>query len=335
MGGAKLRAECGQFLAAALFVATAIAAPCGPARAAEGLKVGVLKFGTVNWQLDSLKHNGFDRDQGLKVTLLPLASKNATSVALQAGAVDMIVTDWIWVLRQRAAGADYVFYPYSAELGALMAAPNSGIKGVKDLAGKRIGIAGGPIDKSWLVMRSWAEKRLGLDLEQVADSVFAAPPLLSEQLRDGHLDALLTFWPYAARLEAAGFTRVLSVADLLADLGIKGDAPLVGYVFRERLAKEKPKAVAGFFAAIARANALMAKSEDEWARLRPIMKVESDREFEALKAGYRSGIPADFDAQHLEDSVRLFEVLAASGGEKLLGPATVFDPAVFWSAPKP
>lgn len=322
------------FVLVAVFAAL-IAQPLGPARALEDLKVGVLKFGTVNWQLDSLKHHGFDRDQGLKVTLLPLASKNATSVALQAGEVDMIVSDWIWVLRQRAAGADFVFFPYSTSLGALMAGPESDVKSIAHLAGKRLGIAGGPLDKSWLVMRSWAGQHLGLDLQQATSGVFAAPPLLDEQLRDGHLEALLTFWPYAARLEAAGFTRVVAVSDLLADFGITGSPALVGYVFRESLANEKPGAVSGFFGAIARTNALLASSDAEWARLRPIMKVGSDREFEALKAGYRSGIPAAPSAESLEDAARLFRVLAAAGGEKLLGAATVFDPAIFWSAPKP
>jgi NitT/TauT family transport system substrate-binding protein len=246
----------------------------------------------------------------------------------------MIVSDWIWVLRQHAAGAGFLFHPYSTALGALLVGKDSGISSIEQLAGKRLGIAGGPVDKNWLILQSWATERGELDLEDSLERVFAAPPLLNEHLGSGSLDALLTFWPYAARLEAASFTRLLNVSDILADLGIAGSPSLVGYVFDKRLLEEKPAAVKGFFKALAAANALLARSDEEWLRLRPIMKVGSDLEFEALKAGYRAGIPLSPDEETLEDARRLFEILAETGGEKLLGPGTTFDPAIFWSSPQ-
>ena len=43
-----------------------------------------------------------------------------------------------------------------------------------------------------------------------------APPLLSEQLKLGRLDAVLTFWNFAARLDADGFVRVIDMADVMA-----------------------------------------------------------------------------------------------------------------------
>src|SRR5882724_8830755 len=75
----------------------------GPA-AAGTIRLGVLKFGTVNWELDVIKANGFDKAEGLDLEIVDLANTGATTVALQAGAVDVIVTDWLWVTRQRAAG---------------------------------------------------------------------------------------------------------------------------------------------------------------------------------------------------------------------------------------
>ncbi len=300
------------------------------AAAGERLTVGVLKFGTVNWQLDSLKRNGFDADAGVELDLLPLASKNATAVALQAGEVDLIVSDWIWALRQRAAGADFLFVPYSNALGALVTGPESGIASLEDLTGKRLGIAGGPIDKSWLVLQSWSRHQKGMDAAKAITPVFAAPPLLSEQLRQGRIDAVLTFWPYAARHEAEGFRRLFSVQDLLTDLGVTAPPGLVGYVFREALLKEKPKALQGFFQAIAATNALLAESAGAWRALRPLMKVSGDREFESLKAGYRAGIPERSGPPDLASAEKLFDILAAVGGERLVGTGTRFDPALFW-----
>jgi NitT/TauT family transport system substrate-binding protein len=74
--------------------------------ALEKLKVGVLAFGTVNWELDVLKHNKLDIKNGFELEVVKLASKNATSIALQSGSVDIIVTDWVWVNTQRANGGD-------------------------------------------------------------------------------------------------------------------------------------------------------------------------------------------------------------------------------------
>ncbi len=97
-------------LAVLIALAAVLAPSLGTAQANEPITVGVLKFGTVSWQLETLKAHRLDEAAGLTVEVLPLASKNATSVALQAGRADIIVSDWIWVMRQRAAGADFVFY---------------------------------------------------------------------------------------------------------------------------------------------------------------------------------------------------------------------------------
>lgn len=294
------------------------------------LSVGVLKFGTVNWQLDTLKTHRLDAAEGVSLTVLPLASKNATSVALQAGEVDFIVSDWVWVMRQRAAGADLAFVPYSHALGALMVAADGGIERVEDLAGKRIGIAGGPVDKSWLVLRAWSEQQLGFDMGEDAEPVFAAPPLLDEQLRRGEVDAVLTFWPNAAKLEAQGYRPLVAVSKLLADLGIDERVPLVGYVFRESLARDRRDDLQGFFRSVAAANKILSTSEAEWDRLRPIMQAESDGEFDRLKAGFRAGVPENMSMDPVEAEA-LYRLLVKYGGEKLLGRGTQFDPNAFWT----
>ncbi len=74
---------------------------------AEPVRVGVLKFGTVAWELEVIKHHGLDRKAGFELEVVPFASTLATKVALQAGALDVIVSDWFWVSRQRAAGVQH------------------------------------------------------------------------------------------------------------------------------------------------------------------------------------------------------------------------------------
>ena len=90
--------------------------------------------------------------------IVELASKNAAAVALQGGAVDMIVTDWFWVSRQRNEGRLFTFVPHSMAAGGLIVAKDSSIKNEKDLRGKKIGIAGGQVDKGWLILELTSKK---------------------------------------------------------------------------------------------------------------------------------------------------------------------------------
>ena len=300
------------------------------AGSAERLTVGVLKFGTVNWQLRTVKDNGFDTAAGVDLEILPLASKNATSVALQSGAADMIVTDWIWALRQRAEGEDFVFAPYTNALGALVLTKGTGFSGISALNGKRIGIAGGPLDKSWLILRASSLRKHGTDLADTAEAVFGAPPLLSEQLRQGGLDAVLTFWPYAARLKAADHVVALNVEDMLGDLGVDHPPSLVGYVFRKSFERKSPGLIKGFFQALSQANAVLKTDDSAWDAIRPLMKAANNSEFAALKAGFRAGIPSTVFVQDTSGAEQLFDIMRDMGGAKLLGKAQTFDPALFW-----
>ncbi len=293
----------------------------------EALRIGALKFGTVNWELDVIKRHGFDRDAGISLEVVGLANKNATAVALLAGDVDLIVSDWIWVNRQRLAGAGYAFLPYSTALGALMVPAGSPMKQLDDLKGKRLGIAGGALDKSWLLLQALVQQDTGSTLKGSLEPVFAAPPLLSEQLRAGRVDGVLTFWPYAARLAAEGYLPLIEVKDMLSRLGVDASVPLVGYVFDQAWASANEETIRGFLGASRRAKDLLLTDDAEWEALRPLMKVADDRSFELLRAGYRAGIPRHWGEAEREGARQLFDILAQYGGEALVGTPAAFDPA--------
>src|SRR3546814_4071087 len=61
------------------------------APAAETVRVGVLKYGTVNWEISIIQRHEMDVQHGFPLEVLELASDQATAVALQAGEVDIIV----------------------------------------------------------------------------------------------------------------------------------------------------------------------------------------------------------------------------------------------------
>ena len=209
-----------------LFLATRAAA--GPG---DQVRVGVLKFGTVSWELDVMQVHGLAAREGVEVQAVPLASTSATTVALQGGGVDVIVTDWLWVSRQRAQGRPYTLVPYSLTVGGLMVRPDAGIRQFGDLRGRRLGVAGGPVDKSWLLFRAYARRTLGEDLARLVDPSFGAPPLLNELMLRGDLPAVLNYWQYDARLKAAGMRELVGVAEVLRALGVPESVPLLGWAF--------------------------------------------------------------------------------------------------------
>ncbi len=301
-----------------------------PVAAAGTVKIGVLKFGTVSWELDTIKQHGFDRAAGIDLEIVEFATNSATAVALQAGAVDVIVTDWLWVTRQRAAGDDFSFVPYSTSVGALVVPADSPITGLGDLAGKRVGIAGGPVDKSWLVFRALAARRDGLDLDRSVEKLFGAPPLLNEQIELGEIDAVINNWNFVAQLQAKGYRRLLGAEEAARELGIASDVPLLGYIFRESWADAHGGDIGGLIQASRAAKKLLAESDDEWTRLRPLMRAEDDATFHALRDGFRAGIPTRWGEAERADAARLFAVMAELGGKELVGDSAALQPGTFW-----
>jgi NitT/TauT family transport system substrate-binding protein len=301
----------------------AAALRCGSLRAAEArVRIGVLKFGTVSWMLDVVRRHGFDRAEGVELEIVELASGQATQVALQAGRVDTIVGDLLWVARQRASGADWGFIPYSAALGAVEVAADAPIRSLEDLPGKRLGIAGTPLDKSWLLLRLLSIRRLGRDLDGAVEKSFGAPPLLAEQFAAGRLDAVLTYWQFAARLEAHGARRLLGMDEVMRQLGVERPVALVGYIVSERWADANRGVLSAFLGACRRAEALLAHSDEEWQVIRPQTGAASDAELARLREGFRSGIPRR-DGREQEAAAQLYALLVAIGGETLAGPSPV------------
>jgi NitT/TauT family transport system substrate-binding protein len=303
-----------------------------PARA-DTMKAGLLKFGTVEWLADVIRHHKLDAAQGYDLAVLGLASNNALQVALLGGEADVIVTDWLWVLRQRMAGDGFLFAPYSMAVGSVMVPAASTIKSVADLKGKKIAVAGGPLDKSWLLLRARGLSTSAGDLADTAKPVFGAPPLLNQQALWGEVDAILTFWHFGAQLEANGFRRLTSVSELMRDVGLKSEIPLIGFVFSAKAAKDKPDLIARFVRSTKAAQDILLKSDAEWERLRPLMRPASDAEFIALRDRYREGIAFAWGPHQQAEAAKLFAILAKLGGEELTGRNVAFDPRMFWQAP--
>lgn len=320
-------------LAAWLLLLTVLA--CASDQAPAKVRVGVLEFGSVSWEIDVMRHHGLAARRGIALEEIRVASGDAATVALQGGAVDVIVTDWIWVTRQRAQSRPYVFVPFSDAVGALMVKGDRPYRSLEDLRGKRLGVAGGANDKTWLLLRAYAKRRLGTDMAQLVKPSFAAPPLLNELALRDEVDGALNYWHYAARLQAAGMRPLIAMPEILRGLGIGDRIPMIGWVFREDWAAANKAAITAFLDASYEAKALLSKSDEEWLRLQPIMRAENREIFIALRNGFREGIPGCTGSDTMQAVTDTFRILAEVGGRQLVGNATQLAPGTFWTGYRP
>jgi len=312
-----------------IFLTLCLLVGATPALAGETLRIGLQKTGTFAWQLDVIRRHGLAARAGLDLKISEYASPDAGKLALNSGSVDVAVVDWLWVARSRALGAKLLFYPYSSAVGSIMVKDNSPLRKIGDLKGRVPAIAGGPLDKSWLIIQATA-MRQGIDLKREATLEFGAPPLIFQKLQQGEAEASLNFWNFCARLEAQGYRRLLDVRDAEVALGLEQPVALIGYAFSEDFAASHKRTIDRFIAAAQSADDIMLRSDEEWDALRPLMNAEDEWTFKAYRDRTRDGIPRRPVAAEAADARTLFRTLAAVGGAELVGPRQELDPGLYY-----
>ena len=300
---------------------------------AKKIRIGSLQYGSVNWELKLIQDLELDDKYSFELEIIELASKNAAAVALQGGAVDLIVTDWFWVSRQRNEKRLFSFIPHSMAAGGLIASKKSEIINDLDLKNKKIGVAGGQVDKGWLIFRAYYKKKHGTDLIDLSRPIFGAPPLLNKKMEQSNFDAILTYWPYQAKLLTNNnFKKVININEILNELGIPGGIPVIGWVFRDDWGKNNSVALDNFLAASDEAKKIMLESGKVWEKIRPNMMADDDLLFSNLRDIYREGIPKKkFTESQIEGAKRLYSILSKIGGKELVGNAKELSPGTFWS----
>jgi NitT/TauT family transport system substrate-binding protein len=290
------------------------------------LRIGVQAGGTVEWELSALPTKNAD----FIVQTLPVATAEAGKVALQSGAVDMIVSDWIWVSNLRSQGTDFTFYPYSSTAGALVVPENSPIHSVKDLNGKRLGIAGGELDKNWLLLQALAQKD-ALDLNKTVEKTFGAPPLITEQLKQNRVDAALTYWHFAAKLEASGYRQIIDGKGILKGLGITENVPSLGYVFKQSWASSHRPAVNAFFKASSDAKKRLCTDDAAWQKVIPLTKTDDVATQKLLRQRYCEGSVEQWGEKQQQAAARIYGLLKTLSNNQLTGKSETLQAGTFWS----
>jgi NitT/TauT family transport system substrate-binding protein len=319
------------FIRILLAIAVLAGVSGAPSRATETIRLAVQKTGTFAWELAVIRAHGLDRKANLALQVSELASPEAGKIALRSGAADIIVSDWLWVSRERGLGAKLTFYPYSSALGAVMVSNTSPIRTLADLKGRKLAVAGGPIDKNWLLLRA-SMKQDGIDLNSESTIVYGSPPLLAAKTLSGEMDATVNYWNFCAALEAKGFRRLTALEDLLPKLGAKGPTAMIGYVFDEGWGSANRDAIARFIAMTSAAKEILATSDAEWENIAPLTGAPDAKTLRVYRDRYREGIPRRAIADEEADARVLYRVLAEIGGREMVGPAQELAPGTYYRA---
>lgn len=294
------------------------------------IRIGVQATGTLAWELAVLQGDNQAKNLDFQIETHPVATTEAGKIALQSGAVDIIVSDWIWVSRLRSTGSDFTFYPYSTISGALVVPENSPIHAIKDLKGKRLGIAGGELDKNWLLLQALAQQGQ-VDLNALAEKVVGAPPLINEQLKQGRIDAALNYWHFAAKLEVQGYRKLIDGKGILEGLGIQEDVPALGYVFRQSWADGHKTALNGFLKASKTAKNLLCTSEPDWKTVIPLTQTDDVATQTKLRERYCEGNVIQWGIPEQQAAERIYTMLRTMGNNQLTGQSRHLQPGTFWS----
>ncbi|PRO70976.1 ABC transporter substrate-binding protein [Alteromonas alba] len=306
------------------------------ARAADlpEIRVGVLKYGTLNWELDLAEAKQLPEQYGFKLTRVALGSPQALSVALQGGAVDMIVGDWLWAARQFDEGRLYHFYPYSTAAGELVVDAKANASDMGDLQGKTIGFAGGKGNKNWLLYSAYAKQHFNFDLDQQATIKFAAPPMLNQLMLRDQLDAVVNFWHYAAELKTHNKRSLLTMDEVLASWQIGAEVPVIGWLFKQDWASRNKALIDQFFAMSFDTRALMDTDDNVWQLIPSFTNKYSEGARPVLIEHYRRGIPTRFDENITTDLQKLFRVLKQNEGTtRVTGSLESLPQSLFWQSP--
>lgn len=295
------------------------------------LTIGVQESGTVQWEVETIKSLGLDTQHGLDLQIRPLADSRAGQIALQAGAVDVILSDFVWVAAQRNDGNLVTMVPHSLTVGGLMVPADSAVTDIVDLEGKTIGVAGGPADKSWIILQAYFAEKTGKTLPEAVEARFGAPPLVNELLGNGGVDAGLNFWQWNARAKAAGMHELLSVKSMLEELGIANPPPLLGWTFTAATAEAKNDALIRFLDTSFAAKEVLLTDDGAWDGLKTLMGAEDDAVlFAQLRDDYRAGIVTSYDPNNTEAAEQVFALLARYGGSEVVGENQELLPGTFW-----
>ena len=246
----------------------------------------------------------------------------------------MMVSDWLWVSRERALGDNLTFYPYSSALGAVMVPAQSPIRTLADLKGKKLAVAGGPLDKSWLLLQALATPLRHRSQEAGDDRLWRAAAAGRERRCKARRDATLDILEFLRRSrEPRASAAPIGMDDVMKGLGAKGAGRHGRLCLRRGLGGAQSMRRSS-------ASSQAARKAKEHSRRRrtpngsgsPRSSASTDaRALAIYRQRYRRRHSVRRPiAEEEADARALYRVLAEIGGAELVGPAHELAAGTFY-----
>jgi NitT/TauT family transport system substrate-binding protein len=117
---------------------------------------------------------------------------------------------------------------------------------------------------------------------------------------------------------------------MISALGIGRSPPLLGWVFHDRWATAQPQAAKALFETSFDAKRELMQEDAVWQTLRPMMKAPDDKLFDALRSGYRAGIPSGYSQADIDAARDTLKVMASVDPTATAGLTDLPD-GTFWA----
>ena len=119
------------------------------------------------------------------------------------------------------------------------------------------------------------------------------------------------------------------MAEVIKAMDVTPTPALVGFIWSEKAAKANDVPIDRLLAAAREANAVLAKSDQAWERIRNLVRPATDREFAAIKGYFRAGIAGVWGNAETAAAEKLTQLLIELGDTEFVGDGTRFDPKLF------
>lgn len=313
-------------LFAVLMVAAATFTTFAHAQMGDGTTIRLMSnpTGTQSYPPFVIKKFNLDKKYGFNLEVIPVANSQAAVAAIQGDSVEAVVQDWTTIARLRKNGIGVIgVAPFLQYVNTVLLPPNSDIKTLKDLAGKRLGIFS-RTSTDWIIMQAATKKLYGIDLAKEARLQEGAPALLRGMMEQGQLDATLMFNSLTPDMLLSGKAKLLTtIHEVVSQMGIT-EIPYLMYSMREKYAVQKPQNVKAFVAAYREAIDILLTDVEVWKEQGATMKLTAEVS-EMFRQGASNEFVKEFKPEMADAINKTFTVLFDVAGAEVMGLSSMPD----------
>lgn len=277
----------------------------------------------------AIKKYRIDKKHGIDVQVIDFAAPGQQYTMFRSGAIDVAAGNFIDLLRQRSAGSKLkAFRGFQRYNNRIVVKADSPIKTFQDLKGKKVGQFGTTF-LDWLIVRAAGKKAHDIDLQNDADLVQGAPPLLNQLLGRGELDAALQFSSLTYGPLARGEQRVVvDVPGIMSAAGLNPEAFYLQWIVSEQWLNAHSDALSRLDAVFAEAYEKLQSDDEIWEPLAKAIRITDPAVAHTYRDSARRIQNPSYNAQLIEPTQTLVDALVAIAGESAVGIKTV-DPEAF------